>query len=1070
MKKLFYLIVLLYSITGFIAHSQVTTSSIQGTVTDEKNEPLTGAMVIAEHLPSGTKYANYSDVDGRFRINNMRVGGPYRVTISLISYSSKAYDNITLSLGNVAEISAQLTPSSTELNEVVVMSGKNDVINKDRTGAAINISNQTLEAIPTISRGLKDFTKISPFANNAGSGTSFAGSNNRYNQFAIDGLVNNDVFGLASSGTNGGQTGIEPVSMDAIEEFQINISPYDVRQNGFTGGGINAVTKSGTNTLHGSAYAYGNNQSLVGRQNAVTETKVKYPEYKDYQAGVTLGGPLVKNKVFFFVSGEITRRKTPLSYEPGTSGSNITAAQMDSVVNTLKRIAPGYDPGSYTDISTETNSNKLLAKIDWNISNNHKLTLRHSYTYGENIDNTRSPGAARFYNNGVYFPSTTNSSGIELKSTLGTKMSNRLMLGYTKVRDDRDPLGDPFPQITIYSGANMITLGSEYSSVANQLDQDIYSFDDEFNLYLNKHTITLGTHNELYKFYNLFVQNIYGRYGFNSVKNFAALGTAAEVSPSYYEVGYSFDESDDPSQINGAAEFKAMQLGFYAQDEYDAFKNLKITAGLRIDIPVFPDQPKENVDFNNVYTDSLGVAVGDVPDTKVMLSPRLGFNWDVFSNKSLQVRGGAGLFTGRVPFVWVSNQFSNTGMLNGSWKEGTLTSSARPIGTSIADIHFVADPFNQPKSAPNRPLNRGDINVIDKNFKFPQVFRSNLAIDKTLPWGIIATIEGIYSKTYNNINFVNLNRKVDGSFTFNATDKRPRYTGTINKTYNEIIKLENTNKGYAYNVMGQLQKQFANGFFAMVAYTYGESKDLNSGTSSVALSNWQFVNNVYGLNDLRLTRSNFSLGSRVTGLLSYKKSYLNDHMSTQISVFYNGQSGQPLSYIYSGNLNNDPTSNDLIFIPATLADINLVDIKDKDGNITSSVADQWAALNAYIENDDYLKDHRGEYAERNGARLPFQHQFDLKIVQEFKLKTGNVSNRLQFSFDIVNVGNLLNKDWGRQYNATNQQVSLINYTGLVNTNKPQFTYTGGGLVKGNPYSTVDLGSRWRAQLGVRYIF
>ncbi|NJK98112.1 MAG: carboxypeptidase regulatory-like domain-containing protein, partial [Bacteroidales bacterium] len=343
-----------------IGYSQVTTSSIRGIVLDEKNEPLAGATIIAVHVPSGTKYANICDLDGRFNVSNMRIGGPYEVTVSLISYASKTYNDINLSLGNVAEFNITLTPSSTELKEVVVTAGRNDVINKDRTGAAINISNEAVAAIPSISRGLKDFTKISPLANTSGSGTSFAGSNNRYNQFSIDGLVNNDVFGLAASGTNGGQTGIEPISLDAIEEFQINIAPYDVRQGGFTGGGINAVTKSGSNTLHGSAYYYGNNQNFVSQYNPVTETgNSKYAKYKDYQGGFTLGGPILKNKVFFFVNGEMTRKRTPLSYAPGSTSSNITMDEVNRVLAVLNRIAPNYDPGSYDDIASETNSNKI---------------------------------------------------------------------------------------------------------------------------------------------------------------------------------------------------------------------------------------------------------------------------------------------------------------------------------------------------------------------------------------------------------------------------------------------------------------------------------------------------------------------------------------------------------------------------------------------------------------------------------------------------------------------------------------------------------------------------------------
>ena len=1094
MKKLLFIACLLV-LSGML-HAQVTTSGISGTITDESGGGLPGATIVAVPVPSGTDYGTVTNVDGMFQLFGMRTGGPYTVTVSYVGLNKETYTEITLTLGNVYNLNSQLKKSATQLDEVVIVGNKNSAFNSKKTGAAVNISNEAMNVVPTISRGLKDLTKLSPLANNSGSGTSFAGSNNRYNQFAIDGLVNNDVFGLASSGTNGGQTGIEPISLDAIEEFQINIAPYDVRQGGFTGGGINAVTKSGTNTFHGSAYYFGNNQSLVGQNNPADDSKAAYPDYKDYQAGFTLGGPIIKNKLFFFINGEMDRKSTPLSYMPGTAGSNITVEEVNKVIAVLDRIAPDYDPGSYTDLTNETNSDKFLAKLNWNINQNHKLSLRHSYTYGENYDNSRSANALRFSNNGLYFPSTTNSTGLELNSMFNNKASNRFLLGYTTVRDHRQPLGSPFSTILVNLGSGKtITVGSEYSSVANELNQDIFSVTDDYTMYKGKHSITVGTHNEFYKFYNLFVQNIYGSYAYNSLANFETVGTPTEVAPTYYAKGYSFATDDDPSQIKGAAEFSAYQFGVYGQDEYKATKNLLITLGLRIDLPVFPDKPMNNDAFDSAYADK-GVATGTLPVTRLMFSPRLGFNWDVFGDKSLKVRGGTGLFTGRVPFVWVSNQFSNNGQLNGAYSVGSTASSATPI-TNPAGITFEPDPFDQPFAEDfGKKSGRGAINVIDKNFKFPQVFRTNLAIDKTLPGGINATIEGIYSRTYNNINFTNLNRQKNTEFAFEGVDQRPRYTTSsndptksgynsaarIDANYEEIVYLQNTNEGYSYNVSVQLQKLFDFGLNASIAYSYGHAYDLNSGTSSVAYSNWRYVNQVNGLNDLELSKSNFDPGSRFVGFVSYQKEYLNKMMSTQISLYYNGQSGQPLSFIYNGDMNYDGSSNDLIYIPKTSTDINLVayTTKDADGNtINHTPEEQWTALDAYLNSDDYLKEHRGEYAERNGARLPFQNNFDLRIMQEFRLKTGPITNKLQISFDMLNIGNLFNSDWGRVYNATNLQSTLINYTGLVDldsssaynfSNKPKFTYTGGGLVNGNPYSASDYLSRWRGQIGIRYIF
>ena len=1078
MKKVLLNLSILLMLAGTImtnAYGQITTSSLKGRIVDEKNEALPGASIIAIHLPTGSQYGVLANEDGRFSISNMRVGGPYQVTVSFVGYNPKVYSDINLSLGNVADMTINLAPSVTTLNEVVVTAGVDNIINSERTGASINLSNETVNSIPTISRGLRDFTKISPLANTSGSGTSFAGSNNRYNQFSIDGLVNNDVFGLTSSGTNGGQAGIEPISLDAIEEFQINIAPYDVRQGGFTGGGINAITKSGTNTIKGTAYFYGNNQDFVGTNEPKTNTKVPIATQKDYQEGFTLGGPIIKNKLFFFLSGELTRQSYPLANLPGTATSNITQDEVDRILTVVNRVDPTYDPGTYLNINNETNSDKILAKINWNISDKHKLILRHSYTYGENISNSRTPNAMRFYNNGIFFPSTTNSTGLELNSILSSNMSNRLMLGYTSVLDDREPLGANFPTVLInLTGGKSVTLGSEYSSVANLLKQKIFSLDDEFSLFTGKHTFTFGTHNEFYSFYNLFVQNIYGSYAYNSLANFETVGLPTEVAPTYYAISYSFDPNDNPSQSNGASEFNAMQLGVYGQDEYQLTDNIQVTGGLRIDVPVFSDTPVANDAFNTAYA-AEGVATGTLPKTKLMWSPRLGFNIDVFGNKSTQVRGGTGLFTGRVPFVWISNQFANNGQLNGTYSTGNSSSSGTPI-TNPAGLRFVADPYAQKLAEDlGKTAGRGAINVVDQNLKFPQVFRTNLAIDQKLPFGIIATAEGIFSKTYNNVNFINLNRQVDPNFTFVGVDQRPRYiSGRIDANFEEIIKFKNTNEGYSYNFVFMLNKQFDNGLNASTSYTYGKSMDLNSGTSSVAYSNWRYVNNVYGLNDLRLTRSNFDLGSRITGLLSYRKEYLNSMLATQVSLYYNGQSGQPNSYIYNGDMNNDGTGsaasgNDMIFIPASQSDINLITIPATTTAAAVTPDEQWAALDAFISNDPYLSKHRGAYAERNAARLPFQNQFDFRLLQEFKIKVGSTTNKLQLSFDILNVGNLINKEWGHSIYTSNQAFMLINYKGLVGST-PTFTYDGSGQTNGHAYYLSDYSSRFRCQVGLRYIF
>lgn len=1051
----------------------VTTGSMNGVVTDAKGETLPGASINAVHVPSGTKYSTSSNIDGRYNLPNMRVGGPYTVTVSFVGLDQFVSNNLTMTLGQNLRVDAKLSDRSQQLSEVVVVGTNGDLLDDNKTGASTSISNATINSVPTINRGLRDFTKLSPLANTAGSGTSFAGTANRYNQFSIDGIVNNDVFGLAGSGTNGGQIGIEPISLDAIQEFQINIAPYDVREGGFTGGGINAVTRSGTNEFSGSAYYFGNNENFVSPYNPNTEVKADYPAYKDYQLGLRLGGPIIKNKLFFFVNGELTRNTVPLAFNPQETGSGSTIAVPDinRVLTALKRIAPSYDPGAYGAIDDELKSEKFLAKLDWNVNQNHKLSLRHSYAYGENIDNSRGNNFLNFYNNGQFFPSTTNSSALELNSIFGSKFSNNLLVGYTTVRDDRDPLGKPFPAVRIYGfsgGTGNVQFGSEASSVANQLDQDIFSITNNFNLYKGKHTLTFGTNNEFYSFYNLFAQNIFGSYAYKTIDAFEAIGTPAETAPIYYSKQYSFDPSDDPSQSKAAAKFSAMQLGFYAQDEFQASNNFKLSYGIRADIPVFNDRAPFNQTFATTFGNARGISTDQKPKTTILWSPRVGFNWDVLGDNTLKIRGGTGLFTGRVPFVWISNQYSNNGSVIGNFTRGALSASNNPI-TAPAAIRFSADPNNQP-IAETYGLTPalGNINITAKDFKFPQTFRTNVAVDKQLPWGLVASLEGIYSKGRNNILFENLNREVDPAFKYDGPDKRPRYyTGVRNTAFNEVIIFKNTNRGYTYNLVAALQKQFYKGWSGSASYTFGRAVDLFPATSSTALSNWQFINNVYGPNDPRTATANFDTQHRVTGLLSYRKEYLKT-FATQISLFYNGQSGQPISYLYNGDFNNDGATNDLIYVPANMSEINLI---ATTGTAPKSPQQQWDELNAFIENDDYLKTRRGQYAERNGARLPFQHLFDVRLLQDLGVMAGGKVQKLQLSLDILNLGNLLNKEWGSDNTVSNQGFSLINYSGLATgTSTPRYTYTGGGQTNGRVYSESNFNSRWRAQVGLRYIF
>ena len=1052
------LFVPVWLLCGQLAWAQgTTTAAMNGVVQDARGVPLPGATVIAVHTPTNTQYVAATNAEGRYNIQNMRVGGPYVVRTSYVGYQEQRIENINLALGQNFRLDLTITESTTTLGEVQVTATQDKIINSERTGAATNVSREQLETLPTIARSLNDFTRITPQASTSGSGISFAGQNNRFNNFSIDGTVNNDVFGLSASGTNGGQTGVQPISLDAIEALQVVIAPFDVRQSGFTGGGINAITRSGSNRFTGSAYYFGNNEKLVGK--SPDEARTRLPDYRDYQTGLRIGGPILKDKLFFFVNGEITNRTAPLLFEPGSAGSNITVEEANRVLSVANRL--GYDPGSFRSLEDVTKSDKIFARLDWNITANHQLTLRHSYVYGENTDISRTPNELRFSNNAEFFPSTTNSSVLQLRSQFGGSYANEAIIGFTAVRDDRDIIGAPFPSVLVrLTGGRTIALGSEPFSAQNQLDQDVLTITDNFNAFLGKHTITLGTHNEFYNTFNLFIRQEFGAYEYSSLEAFEAIGTPAEVAPSAFFRNYS-----RTSNRQQGAEFSAFQLGFYVQDEYAVLNNLKLTAGIRLDIPNFNDKPAVNQEFNETFA-SRGLATDRTPGTQYMVSPRLGLNWDVFDNGNTQVRGGAGVFTGRVPFVWIANQYTNTGLLLGSL---TLTS-----GPVLEQIRFNPDPNTQPTATSVGLSDRtAEINITDPDFKFPQVFRVNAAVDQRLPLDVVATLEGIYSKNLNNIYYQNLNLEQSGTLT--GADDRPVFRRVPGNNFQDIIYLTNTSQGFAYSLTGQLQKTFVeNGLSGSAAYTYSRAKDVNPGNSSQARSNWINVNQVYGLNNVREAFADNDVRSRVVAGLTYQINYLG-FAGTTISVFYNGQSGLPLSYIYNGDVNNDAgRTNDLIYIPRDRSEINLVPFTDREGNIVPGSAtpdEQWAALDAFIESNDYLSSRRGQYAERNADRLPWQNQIDLRLMQEFRLSQADNSHRLQITFDVFNFTNLLNKDWGRQYQATFNAFQAIDFVGYEpGTTTPRFNYTGRGLTNGNPYFVNDFQSRWRGQFGIRYLF
>lgn len=1067
-----------------------TTSGMNGRVFDNSGETLPGATVVVIDLPTGTQFGTVTDANGYYRIPNMNVGGPYKVTVSFVGFKPYVKEDIFLTLGQTLKLDVKLSETAVTLADVEVVASTNDIFDGNRTGAETYVSKDQITKLPTLSRSIGDFVRLTPQANFSGNtgAITVAGVNNRYNAISFDGAVNNDVFGLSASGTNGGQTGATPISLDAIDQFQIVVAPYDVRQGGFAGASINAVTRRGTNEFEGSAYMFYRNESLAGKTPGKdVKDRTKLDEFTAKTYGMRLGGPIIKNKLFFFVNAEFQRDETPQPFSFGNYIGKSTEGQLQAFASKLKEF--GYDPGGYLNNVRELNSDKFLARFDLNLGKNHKLTLRHSYTNSEAIRANRSSNnTINFYNNGEYFPSVTNSTALELKSNWNT-MSNNLIIGYTTVRDDRNPLGGKFPYLQIKDGEGTIYAGSEPYSTGNQLDQDILTVNNNFTIYKGSHTVTFGVNIEYGKSYNLFMRQAFGQYRYDSLAAFMSDSPASR-----YDRGYSLVDNIVGDGSAAAADFRTMQYGLYVQDEWQINDNFKITAGLRFDIPQYLDTPNAKGrqavwdGFNDTTVakiesygyDLNGAKVGEMPNAYLSINPRLGFNWDVNGDQSTQLRGGIGLFTSRLPLVWPGGAYTNNGVTVGGviYDDTSIPINFRPEW----DNQYTATDFGQ-----SDPIPSGQVDLFSKDFKNPQVLRTSIGIDHKLPWwGLIGSIEAIYTKNINNIIYYNVNQVPSHGTTINPNldpnegsvfpDHRPLYPyQRIESVYSRIIYGTNTNKGHTYNITAQLTKPISKGLSGTVAYTFGRSKSLNDGTSSQNSSQWRYMETVRGLNHLDLSYSDFDLGSRVLAFLSYRIEYASN-FATTLSLVYNGQSGQRYSYVYNDNygwLNYErENAGNLIWIPANQSQINFVPIFDDEGKVIKTADEQWAALNSFIESDKYLSKNRGDYAVRNGSRLPFESVIDLKLAQDFYINAGGKRHTLQLTLDIFNFTNLLNPEWGIRRYITNDAWQLITYVGTDQDGNATFNYSGPDNVE-DVYNVSDVGiygSRWTGQIGIRYLF
>ena len=1086
MKK-FYLFAVAMLCTAMAFSQGVTTSAIAGKVTDNAGEALLGASIVAVHVPSGTVYGAATDFDGFYRISGMRTGGPYKITISYVGFNDDAREGVFLNLGSTNRINVQMVESATALDEVVVTAVSNGVFGSNKTGTETNISQRQVATTPAASRSLADFVRLTPQAQltegDDGFTISLAGQNNRYNAIYIDGAVNNDVFGLADSGTNGGQTGVNPLSVDAIETFQINIAPFDVRQSGFSGGSVNAVTRSGSNEFQGSAYFFTRNESLVGKTpTALLNEGDEAERVSDFSAntyGLRLGGPLVKDKLFFFVNYERAETEIPQPFIFSNYTGRSSEADLANLSNFLQTNF-NFNPGIFDNNTRTLESNTLVAKLDWNINENHNLSLRHSYVGAENLE-ARSSGNRNigFINGSEFFDAQTNSTALELNSRFGNKFSNNLIIGFTAVRDNRDPSGDPFPTVDIQDGNGTISFGSEPFSTANLLNTDYLTITDNFEIYAGRHTVTLGANLEFATVKNLFFAFNFGDYTFedqfdddgnllSTGLNQFLTGQDADV----FQRGYSLlGGGGIGDNSSGSADFKTFQAGFYVQDDVQLTDDFKISLGARIDVPRWEDGI-ENDDFNTRTIPLLEAAGKDLQGARVgqgistaVFSPRLGFNWDVGGNRSTQVRGGIGVFTSRLPLVWPGGTYNNNGVTGGFNFE-----FGQP---------FVADVNNQFEDPPaGTGALGGNIDLIAEDFKLPQVIKYNIAVDQKLPfWGLIASADFLYTDVITDVFYENLNLGGPVGF-YQGADNRPFYDrrAEIDDTYGRIILASNTGGGNATNATFTIRKPFENGFAGSVSYAYGESNKIFDGTSSQNSSQWRNIQTVNGKNsNIPVSRSDFALGSRITADVSYQLRW-NDNIKTTVALFYQGFQGTPYSFIYNEGrdlLNDDSRDNALIYVPADASEIVFANLTDPSGNIIATPEQQWAALNTFIQNDDYLSTRRGDYAERNATRGPWSHIVDLKFLQDFSINVGGKKHTLQLSADIFNFTNLLNSDWGR-LRFVGSEVSPL--TTVSTGDIPTFTLNTGAVnLDGTPnFEEFDdeglQSSRWQAQIGLRYIF
>jgi hypothetical protein len=1119
LKKIIPILVAFFAMP-FLAKAQVTTSSLSGTVKDDEGKPLSGASVSAIYTPSNIRYNAGTTAGGRFNISNMHSGGPYTITVTYVGHKAQTFDDVYLQLADVTILEPKLVKSNTELTGVVVTSAgrKNPIINSSRTGASTSIGRAEIQRLPTISRSLNDITRLTPQSN----GSSVGGGNYRQNNVTVDGADFNNNFGI---GTNLPANG-SPISLDAIDQISVSLTPFDVRQSGFIGSSLNAVTRAGTNQFSGSVYKYfrsGNEQGEKVGKETVTRQSFNFQQY-----GVRFGGPIIKNKLFFFGSYETEDRPTILQTRVAANATNIfsstntgvarpTADSLTYISNYL-RTKYGYETGEFDNYSLKNGNTKILGRIDWNISKNHRFNVRYNQVEGgtPNGPSTSTTGltpaafpafrtaqTAMWFRNSNYFQgSNFYSFSAELNSTFGKKVTNTLRGSYTNQDDSRTSESAIFPFVDILSSGDGLPItptnppnkaltpftsfGYEPFTLGNLRKVKSYSFFDNVTINLNKHLVTAGIQVDINKTTNGFQRAAMSYYSFNSWNDFET-----GKLPTNFSITYSLA----PGFAQAFPSFKFAQYSAFVQDEISTSDRFKLTLGLRADLPTYPDVTEIKTHpliAAMTFANGEKINTGALPKQRLMLSPRAGFNWDIMGDRSLQIRGGAGIFTGKIPFVWIVSQSGDAGLLQVSQ---TFTGASVPGPFNPNPAAYL--PSTVPALGTVVPA---QISAIAPDFRFPQAFKASLAFDKRIGKGWILTMEGVYNKDLYAAVFDNPNLVAPTALNFAGyADNRLIYPAANNLKFINSLNpaglpttggtspfntyvLKNGTKGYYASLTAKIEKLFSKGFSATVAYTGSIASNLFDGNGDQPGSAWQNTPTVNGANNAPLGTAGFVVPNRVIASVSYAKEYLK-HLKTTVSLFYEGSSAGRFSYQYSTDFNRDGNFNDLIYVPKDAAELLPYIVANKTFGsgptaVTLTPQQQVDAFFAYVDQDKYLSKRKGQYAERNEGQFPWRSQLDFKLLQDVFVNVGKKRNTIQFSLDIFNFGNLLNKDWGAV-----KALSVSNAGILVPTNvaalvaggavRPTFQLASdfGGNVPTSTYRTVlTPASTYFMQFGIRYIF